>query len=101
MRKRRANSSVNVSSASTSRSTSISSVLVRESLRSVSVLPSVMAVRTRACCIRGSFSAPLTRPCRNIAEQLIEKGLATAVRHKRDDEDRSPEYDKLMAAEQA
>lgn len=38
---------------------------------------------------------------RNIAEQLIEKGLATAVRHKRDDEDRSPEYDKLMAAEQA
>ncbi|KAI0661175.1 transcription factor [Cubamyces menziesii] len=37
----------------------------------------------------------------NIAEQLIEKGLATAVRHKRDDEDRSPEYDKLMAAEQA
>ena len=38
---------------------------------------------------------------RNIAEQLIEKGFATAVRHKRDDEDRSPEYDKLMAAEQA
>ncbi|KAH9929615.1 transcription factor [Epithele typhae] len=36
----------------------------------------------------------------NIAEQLIEKGLATAVRHKRDDEDRSPDYDKLMAAEQ-
>lgn len=38
---------------------------------------------------------------RNIAEQLIEKGLAAAVRHKRDDEDRSPDYDKLMAAEQA
>ncbi|KZV69559.1 transcription factor [Peniophora sp. CONT] len=37
----------------------------------------------------------------NIAEQLIEKGLAGAVRHKRDDEDRSPDYDKLMAAEQA
>ncbi|KAI0633336.1 transcription factor [Trametes polyzona] len=36
----------------------------------------------------------------NIAEQLIEKGLAAAVRHKRDDEDRSPDYDKLMAAEQ-
>ncbi|KAI9068054.1 transcription factor [Trametes sanguinea] len=36
----------------------------------------------------------------NVAEQLIEKGLATAVRHKRDDEDRSPDYDKLMAAEQ-
>ncbi|KAI0645442.1 transcription factor [Trametes meyenii] len=37
----------------------------------------------------------------NIAEQLIEKGLAGVVRHKRDDEDRSPDYDKLMAAEQA
>ncbi|EEB87075.1 hypothetical protein MPER_15737, partial [Moniliophthora perniciosa FA553] len=41
------------------------------------------------------------QPCRNIAEQLIEKGLAGVVRHKRDDEDRSPDYDKLMAAEQA
>ncbi|THH05282.1 hypothetical protein EW145_g4916 [Phellinidium pouzarii] len=38
---------------------------------------------------------------RNIAEQLIEKGLASALRHKRDDEDRSSDYDKLMAAEQA
>ncbi|KAG6903018.1 hypothetical protein C0995_007451 [Termitomyces sp. Mi166 len=37
----------------------------------------------------------------NIAEQLIEKGLASIVRHKRDDEDRSSEYDKLIAAEQA
>ncbi|KAI5123940.1 hypothetical protein M0805_006355 [Coniferiporia weirii] len=37
----------------------------------------------------------------NVAEQLIEKGFATALRHKRDDEDRSVEYDKLMAAEQA
>ncbi|KAF8444736.1 hypothetical protein L210DRAFT_1037095 [Boletus edulis BED1] len=36
----------------------------------------------------------------NIAEQLIEKGLASVVRHRRDDEDRSPDYDKLMAAEQ-
>ncbi|KAJ1304495.1 hypothetical protein OPQ81_005641 [Rhizoctonia solani] len=36
----------------------------------------------------------------NISEQLIEKGLATAVRHRRDDESRSSEYDKLMAAEQ-
>ncbi|KAF5370772.1 hypothetical protein D9758_002014 [Tetrapyrgos nigripes] len=35
----------------------------------------------------------------NIAEQLVEKGLAGVVRHKRDDEDRSPDYDKLMAAE--
>lgn len=39
--------------------------------------------------------------CSNIAEQLIEKGLATALRHKRDDENRSPDYDKLTTAEQA
>ena len=37
---------------------------------------------------------------RNVAEQLVEKGLASVVRHKRDDEDRSPDYDKLIAAEQ-
>ncbi|KAG1815960.1 uncharacterized protein BJ212DRAFT_1447023 [Suillus subaureus] len=37
----------------------------------------------------------------NIAEQLVEKGLASVVRHRRDDEDRSSDYDKLMAAEQA
>ncbi|WWD01433.1 hypothetical protein V866_008377 [Kwoniella sp. B9012] len=36
----------------------------------------------------------------NIAEQLIEKGLATVLRHKRDDEDRSMELDKLIVAEQ-
>ncbi|KAF8236472.1 hypothetical protein L208DRAFT_1432421 [Tricholoma matsutake] len=35
----------------------------------------------------------------NVAEQLIDKGLASVVRHRRDDEDRSPDYDKLMAAE--
>ena len=38
---------------------------------------------------------------RNIAEQLIDKGLASVVRHKRDDEDRSPDFDKFVAAEQA
>ena len=31
----------------------------------------------------------------------MEKGLASVVRHKRDDEDRSSDYDKLMTAEQA
>ncbi|KAF8919792.1 hypothetical protein CPB85DRAFT_720768 [Mucidula mucida] len=36
----------------------------------------------------------------NVAEQLVEKGLASVVRHKRDDEDRSSDYDKLMGAEQ-
>ncbi|KAK1924792.1 transcription factor [Papiliotrema laurentii] len=37
----------------------------------------------------------------NIAEQLIEKGLATVLRHRRDDEDRSSEIDKLIIAEQS
>jgi staphylococcal nuclease domain-containing protein 1 len=36
----------------------------------------------------------------NVAEQLIEKGLASVIRHKRDDEDRSSDFDKLMVAEQ-
>ncbi|KAG8899320.1 hypothetical protein FRB99_006782 [Tulasnella sp. 403] len=36
----------------------------------------------------------------NVSEQLIEKGLVTVVRHRRDDENRSPDYDKLIAAEQ-
>ena len=43
---------------------------------------------------------PTESGCRNIAEQLLEKGLASVVRHKRDDEDRSSDYDKLMIAEQ-
>ena len=47
------------------------------------------------------FDAFFDPTCSNVAEQLIEKGLASVVRHKRDDEDRSPDYDKLMAAEQA
>ncbi|KAJ9108141.1 hypothetical protein QFC19_002609 [Naganishia cerealis] len=36
----------------------------------------------------------------NVAEQLVEKGLATVLRHRRDDEDRSPDLDKLIVAEQ-
>jgi hypothetical protein len=43
----------------------------------------------------------MARVSSNLAEQVIEKGLATVVRHKRDDEDRSLDFDKLMAAEQA
>jgi staphylococcal nuclease domain-containing protein 1 len=35
----------------------------------------------------------------SVGELLIQKGLATVTRHRRDDEDRSPEFDKLMAAE--
>lgn len=36
----------------------------------------------------------------NVSEQLVEKGLATVLRHKKGDEDRSAELDKLIIAEQ-
>lgn len=36
----------------------------------------------------------------NAAELLIEKGFASVLRHRRDDEDRSSEIDKLVVAEQ-
>lgn len=37
---------------------------------------------------------------RNIALLLVENGLASVVRHRKDDEDRSPIYDELLAAEE-
>ena len=36
----------------------------------------------------------------NIAESLIGKGLATCLRHKQDDDQRSALYDDLLGAEQ-
>ncbi|KAK6335863.1 hypothetical protein TWF730_003238 [Orbilia blumenaviensis] len=36
----------------------------------------------------------------NVALSLIENGLATVIRHRRDDEDRSPIWDALLAAEE-
>lgn len=35
----------------------------------------------------------------NVAETLIENGLARALRHRNDDEQRSPNYDNLLSAE--
>lgn len=35
----------------------------------------------------------------NIAEALISKGLATALRHRQDDDQRASQYDDLLAAE--
>ncbi|KAK6336177.1 hypothetical protein TWF696_001740 [Orbilia brochopaga] len=37
----------------------------------------------------------------NIALLLVENGLATVIRHRKDDEDRSPIWDTLIAAEEA
>ena len=78
---------------------------MKASSKSENAPPYDMAVRTRMAIF--SMRGLCTHSCscdlliRNIAEQLIEKGLAGVVRHRRDDEDRSPDYDKLMAAEQA
>jgi staphylococcal nuclease domain-containing protein 1 len=35
----------------------------------------------------------------NIAVQLVERGLASVIRHRKDDENRSQAYDQLMIAE--
>ncbi|ORY95214.1 hypothetical protein BCR43DRAFT_458884 [Syncephalastrum racemosum] len=35
----------------------------------------------------------------NIAEQLVERGLATVIRHRKDDDNRSQRYDQLLLAE--
>ena len=86
--------------ANMSRYTLISSVHVKAISRSGNA--PLFATETKTCkfhCIEhctGSYFTCIS----NIAEQLIEKGLASVVRHKRDDEDRSADYDKLMAAEQ-
>ena len=53
-----------------------------------------MVVPTRTLSLR------LLLTIRNVSEQLIEKGLATVLRHRREDEDRSMELDKLIIAEQ-
>ena len=100
MLRRHANFCAKSSSANMSRYTLISSVHVKAISRSGNA--PLFATETKICkfrCLKhctGSYSASIS----NIAEQLIEKGLASVVRHKRDDEDRSPDYDKLMAAEQ-
>lgn len=44
-------------------------------------------------CIYSSFDF------RNVAEALVSKGLATVVRYRQNDENRSGQYDQLLAAE--
>ena len=45
--------------------------------------------------------ATVTQGGKNIALQLVEAGYASVIRHRRDDTDRSPFYDDLLAAEEA
>ena len=44
--------------------------------------------------------ATVTQAGKNIALQLVEAGWASVIRHRRDDSDRSPHYDELLAAEE-
>lgn len=43
--------------------------------------------------------SPVSLCCRNIAEALVSKGLATVIRYRQDDDQRSSHYDELLAAE--
>jgi len=45
--------------------------------------------------------ATVTVNGKNVALALVEAGYASVVRHRRDDDDRSPEYDALLLAEEA
>jgi staphylococcal nuclease domain-containing protein 1 len=52
------------------------------------------------------LSSPFSTGCfliesedRNIAEQLVERGLVSVMRHRQGDDQRSSDYDKLMGAE--
>lgn len=44
--------------------------------------------------------ATIVREGKNVALALVEAGYASVVRHRRDDEDRSPDYDDLLQAEE-
>jgi hypothetical protein len=70
-------------------------------MRSANALQSDTETKARKQDTHFAFYICLHFRSSNIAEQLVEKGLASVVRHRRDDEDRSSDYDKLMAAEQA
>ncbi|NWU72619.1 SND1 protein, partial [Pterocles burchelli] len=43
--------------------------------------------------------SPAFFSCSNIAEALVSKGLATVIRYRQDDDQRSSHYDELLAAE--
>lgn len=48
-------------------------------------------------CIRDFNTSPFR--FRNVAEALVSKGLATVVKYRPDDDQRSSRYDDLLAAE--
>lgn len=56
------------------------------------IKPAQESFPEKTCCT-------VTREDINIAEALVSKGLAYCLRHKQDDDQRSSQYDELMAAE--
>jgi staphylococcal nuclease domain-containing protein 1 len=51
--------------------------------------------------IEESDVATVTEKGRNVGLQLVHDGWATVVRHRKDDTDRAPNYDELLAAQEA
>ncbi|KAI9822189.1 MAG: hypothetical protein M1826_000543 [Phylliscum demangeonii] len=49
----------------------------------------------------GREMATITLASKNVGLMLVEAGWASVTRHRRDDDDRSPIYDELLAAEEA
>ena len=92
--------SASVSSASLCRFMSTTSSPKKVTSKSAKRSLSPTAATTRAPLFFPQIRLEITDNS-NISEQLIEKGLATVLRHKRDDEDRSTQLDKLIIAEQA
>ncbi|KAL2269579.1 hypothetical protein VTJ83DRAFT_1763 [Remersonia thermophila] len=45
--------------------------------------------------------ATVTREGKNVGLQLVQEGYATVIRHRKDDTDRAPNYDELLAAQEA
>jgi staphylococcal nuclease domain-containing protein 1 len=45
-------------------------------------------------------AATVTLSGKNVAQELVERGYATVIRHRKDDEDRSSTYDALLELEQ-
>jgi len=84
-------------------------MLVSPLMENVPLLKGTMSVKWQPSPLIISMPSPWldlqsTNICsitRNVALLLVENGWASVIRHRREDEDRSPIYDELLAAEEA
>lgn len=58
-----------------------------------------LALVANAANVERLFPFSLSSLPSNIAEALVSKGLATVIRYRQDDDQRSSHYDELLAAE--